>query len=277
LLNIRRMTAPEVSFAVDLAYREGLNPGLHDAVCFAATDSNGFFLAEVAGEPVACLAALALDNSLGHLGLHIVKPSFRGKGLGKLLLQRGLEYLGKRSIGLNCPRPRQEYYRQFGFQPSFTIRRSVGIGVGGEVSPRVTSLRELPFKDLLTYDQNIFAASRPDFLKHWLEQDDSVALGIQDRGRTVGYGVLRKCRLGYRLGPLFANTAAAAATLYDSLTAGIAGQPVFLDLPEVNTAALALAEQRGLSVVIDAVRMYANKEPAAPIGRIFGITALEIG
>ena len=41
------MRREEVAFAIDLAAREGWNPGLHDAECFFAADPDGFLIGEL--------------------------------------------------------------------------------------------------------------------------------------------------------------------------------------------------------------------------------------
>ena len=56
-LAIRTMRREEVAFAIDLAAREGWNPGLHDAECFFSADPGGFLIGELDGEPVGCISA----------------------------------------------------------------------------------------------------------------------------------------------------------------------------------------------------------------------------
>jgi len=46
------MNEDELNLALEWAAAEGWNPGLDDAKCFYAADPNGFFLGELAGEPV---------------------------------------------------------------------------------------------------------------------------------------------------------------------------------------------------------------------------------
>ena len=43
---IRPMRRAQVDSAIELAAREGWNPGLHDATCFHAADPMGFLVAE---------------------------------------------------------------------------------------------------------------------------------------------------------------------------------------------------------------------------------------
>jgi len=52
---------------------------------------------------------------------------------------------------------------------------------------------------------------------------------------------------------------------------------VYLDTPEVNQAAAALAERYNMKVAFETARMYTGKNPVLPIDRLFGVTSFEIG
>ena len=76
------MRRDELAFAIDLAAREGRNPGLHDADCFFAADPDGFLIGELNAEPVGCISAISYAGRYGFVGLYIVRPEFRGQGFG---------------------------------------------------------------------------------------------------------------------------------------------------------------------------------------------------
>ena len=92
-----------------------------------------------------------------------------------------------------------------------------------------------------------------------------------------GYGVIRRCQTGFKVGPLFAETEEGADALFRSLVAEAGSEPVFLDLPEPNPAAQALAARYGFSPVFGTARMYRGPDPRLPLSRIFGITTFELG
>jgi GNAT superfamily N-acetyltransferase len=82
---IQTMRRDEVGFAIELAAAEGWNPGLHDAGCFHAADPGGFLVARCGGETVGCIAAVSYGGCFGFIGLYIVVPRWRGKGIGRHL------------------------------------------------------------------------------------------------------------------------------------------------------------------------------------------------
>jgi GNAT superfamily N-acetyltransferase len=273
---IRRMNTAEVNLAIDWAANEGWNPGLNDGKCFYGTDPNGFFIGELSGMPVGCISAVAYDDNFGFIGLYIVKPECRGKGYGIRLWNTAIEYLGDRNIGLDGVLAQQGNYERSGFRLAYKNVRYEGF-VKGKRSAHVVGLDQIPFQDLLLYDSQIFPAPRQQFLKRWVTQPGSAAYGFLDGTKLHGYGVIRPCRIGYKIGPLFADREEAAESLLVDLANKADGAPVYLDVPEVNTAAVSIAERHDMHVVFETVRMYTKKPCLSQIHRVFGVTTFELG
>ncbi|TCK38916.1 ribosomal protein S18 acetylase RimI-like enzyme [Paraburkholderia sp. BL8N3] len=278
--SIRRMTPGDVELALEWAAAEGWNPGRHDARCFFAADPQGFFIGEQGGEPVGCVSAVAYGDGFGFIGLYIVKPEFRGKGLGMRLWEAGMAYLGDRNIGLDGVVAQQANYRRSGFRLAYRNIRFEGTAqgsAGGGAPPGIVELPAVPFGQLVDYDSLMFSAPRPAFLRAWCDQPGAVARGAMKDGGLRGYGVLRPCRSGYKIGPLFADESATAAALHDALVAAVPGETVFLDVPEVNAAAVALAVRRDMKSVFETARMYTGEPPGVPVERVYGVTTFELG
>ena len=277
---IRRMSRDEVSLAIEWAASEGWNPGLHDAECFCMADPNGFFLGELNGQPIGCISAAAYDAAFGFIGLYIVKPEFRGRGFGLQLWNEAMQYMGNRNVGLDGVVAQQDNYRKSGFQLAYRNIRCQGSHFGKPPTPLGTAveLSTLPFEDIVTFDQAFFPAPRREFLKRWIHQPDTHALGvIGDSGQIVGHGVIRTCRMGFKIGPLFAKDEQIAESLLLSLAEYASGAPVFLDIPEVNPGAIALVKRYNMESVFETARMYTHGEPALPLHQIFGVTTFELG
>lgn len=278
---VRRMTRAEVNIALDWAAAEGWNPGIHDADCFYATDPNGFLIGELEGEPIACLSAVAYDECFGFLGLYIVKPECRGKGFGLQLWNAGLAYLGQRNIGLDGVVTQQENYRKSGFKLAYRTIRYEGSGYEGSggrfENQNVVNLSVLPFKEVMAYDSGLFPVQRPRFLRCWIEQPEGAALGMVRHGQLIGYGVLRACRRGFKIGPLFADDAGSVEQLFLALASQAPDAPIFLDVPASNPAAVDLAQRHMMKQVFETARMYTHEPPLLPLERCFGVTTLELG
>lgn len=277
-LEIHCMNREEVGLAVEWAAREGWNPGLHDAECFYAADPRGFFLARRDGEPVGALSAVAYDERFGFAGFYIVKPGCREQGIGHALAARATAYMGNRVVGNDAVVAQQETYKALGFVLAYRNIRYRGMAVSGRVGfPGVVSLSAVPFADLAAYDRVCFPAPRAAFLKCWISRPDGAALGFVESGRLTGYGVLRKCRQGYKIGPLFAESEDIAETLFSSLTRPIAGEEFFLDIPEPNEGAGRLVRRHAMDKVFETARMYRKEAPSVPLDKIYGVTSFELG
>jgi Acetyltransferase (GNAT) domain len=88
--------------------------------------------------------------------------------------------------------------------------------------------------------------------------------------------VIRPCRSGRRIGPLVADDRAAAEAVFAALLANGAGE-VFLDVPSVNSEAVALAHDHGLTPVFETARMYTGAIRPVRLKRVFGVTTFELG
>ena len=108
----------------------------------------------------------------------------------------------------------------------------------------------------------------------WLGQAEAKTLLALKGEEIVGYGVSRRCRSGYKIGPLFADDTDAAEGLLGELATN---EPFFLDVPEVNKAAVELAEKYKMAKVFETARMYKGEAPIIPLQKVFGVTSFELG
>lgn len=276
---IRTMSREEMDMAVDWAAAEGWNPGLYDADAFYAADPKGFLLGEIHHQPVATISVVKYGETFGFLGFYIVKPGYRGQGYGMRIWNAGLQYLAGRNIGLDGVVVQQSNYRKSGFKLAYRNIRYEGFNGGGSPQKSETiPLSRVPFAAIAAYDRPFFPDDRRGFLKAWLNQPESIALGILHQGKLSGYGMVRVCRSGYKIGPLFADRPELAEDLFLSLQSRTKpGGPIYLDIPEVNRHAVALVERHRMKAVFETARMYTGAFPDLPFDRLFGVTTFELG
>jgi GNAT superfamily N-acetyltransferase len=279
MYEIRRMTRDELDLAVEWAAAEGWNPGTDDASAFYAADPEAFFLGILDGEPAGSISAVKYGPDFGFLGFYIVRPELRGRGYGLQLWQEAMRRFRDENIGLDGVLAQEENYRHSGLRSAYHHVRYHGVAQR-DAEPRaaLTPVRDVPFDDVLAYDASIFPAERAPFLRAWLSMNGANAVAAVDAGRVRGYGVTRACREGFKVGPLFADDRATAEALFSGLAGELPqGAPLFLDVPQAHGEAVALAEARGMEPVFETVRMYTKGEPDRPLGKVFGVTSLELG
>lgn len=276
---IRPATREELDIPIEWAAKEGWNPGLHDADAFYKTDPKGFLLGLLNGEPIASISAVAYDDKFGFLGFYIVKPEYRDKGYGIQIWNEALKYLPTQNIGLDGVVAQQENYKKSGFKLAYGNIRYEGTGLDQtENNPEVVLLKVVPFEQLRNYDDQIFPTSRPVFLQSWIQQPESLAIGFIKDETLLGYGMVRKCRTGFKVGPLFADTKEVANTLFQHMRGFVgANSSIFLDVPGVNKDAVALTEIYQMKPMFETARMYNKETPNIPINKVFGVTTFELG
>jgi len=277
-LTIRVMERADLDRALDWAAAEGWNPGLTDGNCFRAADPAGFLVACLGDEPVASISVVRYSADFGFLGFYIVRPEQRGCGFGFRLWQAGMDRLDGCTIGLDGVVAQQANYAKSGF---VLAHRNVRYGGTPRIqAPEDERLRVVGpdmIEAILAYDCPFFPAPREAFLRCWLKPNTRIAMALVEADEVKGYGVLRECRSGFKIGPLFADGEEEASRLFRALAAKANGACIFLDLPEPNEAAVRLASRHGLAPVFETARMYRGPKPDLPLARIYGISTFELG
>jgi hypothetical protein len=269
------MGVEEAELALEWAAAEGWNPGRHDAGAFLAADPDGFLVGELGGEPAATIGCVRYGDGFGFVGLCIVRRELRGRRLGMELWRAGHERFGDRTVGLDAVDAQVANYQRSGYVAAgHTYRYRAERGGapadgGGQIAP-------VDYEDAAGLDARAFPGPREAFLRAWLAQPEGRALGLHRDGDLAGYGVLRRCREGRTVGPLFAVDASAAERVLDGLVAGLE-EPYTLDVPRDNFAATELAERRGMEPIFRVSRMYRADPPRHERDLVFGVTSLQLG
>ncbi|NSY37180.1 GNAT family N-acetyltransferase [Leisingera sp. ANG59] len=277
---IRPLESAEIRTAVDWAAREGWNPGPQDAACFASVDPQGFWGGYLGGQMIACISVVNYGEAFAFLGFYIVAPEFRGQGYGYALWQKALEHAGGRVVGLDGVVDQQDNYRRSGFELAYRNIRFGGVPSGGLEASEDYELTALsaPAAELEVLDTRVFPAPRRGFWQQWLGAEGHISFAAHQDGRLSGFGTLRPCGSGCKIGPLVAvSRPAAEAVLARLLQEVPAGQEVFLDVPEPHAAAADLARGLGLEPVFETARMYRGPAPQLETDLIFGVTSFELG
>lgn len=284
------MTSTEVNTLIRWAADEGWNPGLDDAEAFHQADPEGFIMACDNGELQAGISVIRQGQNHGFLGLYICRPDQRGKGIGWSVWQAGMQYLTGRSIGLDGVVAQQENYRKSGFEFAYrnirfagstqTIRtapaRSTAAASSGITGCRPLASADLPA--LLSMDTKVHGLDRGSFLNHWLsDTDHRCSLAHEGSDGLTGFGTIRQCVEGFKIGPLIAQDPDTAQLLLQELTRLVDARHIILDVPEPNLAAMRLAELSGLSAVFETARMYKGAPPRYQLEQLYGVTTLELG
>ncbi|MDD2331795.1 MAG: GNAT family N-acetyltransferase [Candidatus Cloacimonetes bacterium] len=278
-MTIRKAMPEELSWIRSLASQEGWNPGVDDMPAFYAQDPQGFLVGELEGKPIGTISCVRYENNFGFIGFYIVLPEYRGKGYGKQLFECALKELEGRCTGLDGVPSEIGTYERYGFKLAHNNIRFEYINrIGSHHDPFAVDAFEVATSALEEYDLKHFQYPRKAFLRKWLDMPKGESKVYLSSGRIKGYGTIRKCSRGYKIGPLFADDALVADALFQSLcsTADLRSE-IYLDVPEVNPQAVKFATKYGMQKVFGTARMYLGSPKELPLGDIFGITSFELG
>lgn len=265
------MTLADAELALDWAAGEGWNPGRHDAASFLAPDPGGMLVGLVDGAPAATIACVNYGDAFGFVGLYIVREDLRGQGHGLELWDAGHAHFAGRPSGLEAVEAQIPNYTRSGYVAGGWTQRWEGRGGGPAQAAEPVTV-----PDVLELDGRGFGVERAAFLHGWLGQPEAVALGVWRNGRLAAYGVRRRCREGWKVGPLFATGLDDASTVLDGLVADLEG-PYWIDIPRAHPHATRLATDRQMTPVFRTARMVRGSTPPRDDGVVFGVTSLELG
>ena len=275
---IRRMTKSDLDIAISWAAKEGWNPGLFDRDAFYNTDHKGFFMGFLNGKPISCISAVSYGKDFGFIGLYIVHANHRNKGYGIKIWDKAIKYLKMQNIGLDGVVGQQENYKKSGFRLAYRNIRYEGNGKKYEVvNKNLINVKYIPFDVLVKFDSKFFPLSRPLFLKHWIEEPESLTLCFLKNDKLLGYGMIRKCVTGYKIGPLFADTKLIAEDIFRELNNFAVDSLIVIDIPEANKEAIELVNKYKMKPMFETARMYTKKPPIINLNKVFGVTTFELG
>ncbi|WP_136442613.1 GNAT family N-acetyltransferase [Pacificoceanicola onchidii] len=272
----RTATLPELEQILDWAAEEGWNPGLDDAPAFFAADPEGFFVAVGPDDqPVAAISVVNHSADFAFLGLYIVRPAYRGQGIGLALWTHALKHAGPRTVGLDGVEAQQDNYRASGFAHAGGTTR-----YSGEIAARSdTEICEINAEDipaLIAMEAAASGSEKPDYLRVWLTASPNRrTLALSQTGRVTGFCTVRACRTGAKIGPLIAANAADAERLIGHAACLYSG-PIILDVPQSAQALDALCQTLGLGAGFRTARMYRGPFDA-PQPPVFAVASLELG
>lgn len=282
-ISIRKMTRAELDTAVDWARQEGWNPGLHDAEAFWQTDPDGFIALEADGEIIGTGSIVSYDGKFGFMGFFIVRPDMRAQGLGrKLWIERRNRLLARldsvAAIGMDGVFNMQPFYAKGGFQFS---HRDIKMQFTGQKldfdQSCIAQINKSDFAEIAKIDKCCFGFDRTGFLENWLFMKDSVSYCYRKGSDYLGFGTIRRCHSGWKIGPLFASNPEVADQLFRALNTVATDDQIILCVPEKNQAALDMAAQYKMSEFPGCAKMYYGKFPDLPYNEIYGVTSFELG
>ncbi len=270
----------DISAGLGLCRASGWNQTERDWRHFLSADPHAALVAVEKGSVIGTVATLPY-GSFAWISMVLVDPAARGRGIGTLLLHRGLALVPPGvTARLDATPAGEAIYRKLGFAAEYRLAR-LFIGArprGAERAPGARPLVCGDWRQLLDMDADAFGASRASLLERLAADAPEYAWVVERRGRLHGYLLGRHGHVREHLGPLVADSAETADLLLDACLAKHPDRNVFLDVPDDQQAWRARLASIGFAVERPFLRMYRGRlTPAGERSRMYAIAGPEFG
>jgi GNAT superfamily N-acetyltransferase len=255
-MNLRTMTNADIPAGMRLKDLAGWNQTPADWLCFLDASPQGCFAAEVDGKVVGTAATIVYEGRFAWIGMVLVDPEYRGRGIGTRLLERTIEHLDGNGIGtmkLDATPAGRPIYQKLGFVDEYEIerwllKRAVPQGSG---TPGLHSVSDA----VLQLDHETFGADRGHLLRSLAAENPDFILAAERGGEIAGYAFGRRGTLADHLGPWMARDVENATKLVDEFLLRSRREKVFVDALKDRPFVSELLATRGFTVSRPLTRM----------------------
>ena len=283
-IEIRLLAERDVAAAMRLKEAAGWNQTEEDWRRLLRLGPRGCFGATDGERLVATTTATAYGRALAWVGMVLVDPEFRRRGIATALVSAALDSLEAEGVGavkLDATPEGAPVYESLGFEAELMIERWAG-AARGHSSGHATRDGAAPpdlVERVFEFDRRAFGADRGKLLQAlWEEACVKPSLSVGDKGHLRGYGLARRGSRAAYVGPVVAEEAGAAALLMDEVLERIGEGPVYVDLNSTFEGGARELAARGFIKQRELVRMRrGDKTAAGTSGSVFAIAGPEVG
>jgi ribosomal protein S18 acetylase RimI-like enzyme len=207
--------------------------------------------------------------SLASIGMILVTPACRGRGLARAMMRHCLAAAGSTPVTLIATEQGEPLYRALGF---VEVERVCRVLVApGVPAPRLAPITARDLEPVTRLDAEMLGGDRRTLLAALLARAEASAVASDGRGRIRGFGFAVRQAGRLAIGPVAAREADDALTILRSLAAGHDAE-VRVDVPTRQTRILEALAELGARPSADAPLMLYGA--ATMPGRRDGIYAL---
>jgi GNAT superfamily N-acetyltransferase len=259
-MQLRVMQQKDIPGALRLNQLAGWNQTEADWGRLLAASPSGCFVMEDGAMVVGTATTLCYDHRFAWIGMVLVDPGFRNRGIGSKLLQRTIDYLdsiGIPTLKLDATPLGKPLYEKLGFVSEYRIDRwtlkrtppDAGTVVTGRLPGQLLS-------EVLTRDREIFGADRSALLCSLDEQAPDLTLAVGNDRQLDGYAFGRHGLFADHLGPWIARDHSAAQGMLERFLQKSPRDTVIADALEANPTAGQILGSAGFTITRPLTRMY---------------------
>jgi len=257
-LKIRRMKEYDLPFAQAVRAFSGWNQTQQDWDRILLYEPRGCFVAEWNGQLAGTAATVSYGDVMGWIGMVLVHPDFRRRGIASALLNHCIVVLRSvvRCIKLDATPEGKKVYDRLGFRTEYNLSRwERTLTAGGSVET-LCLIEERDWLSLVKLDAPIFGADREQWLRMLVKDSRRALLIRDDHSAVTAYGLARAGERAEYLGPVVATRPADGEALVRKLLDETRQEIVYWDIPDDNKEAVSLAEELGFVRQRPFIRMW---------------------
>jgi GNAT superfamily N-acetyltransferase len=279
-MEIRLLGESDLPAALRLKELAQWNQTENDWLRLLRLEPNGCFCATIKDNVVATTTTTTYKRELAWVGMVLVDPAHRRRGIATKLMQVAMGYLSKagvETIKLDATPAGRTVYENLGFKEESLIERWEGVA---DLPPTARgTLDTTALGDALILDRDAFGADRSKLIEMLFEESSFEPVAAKNSaGRLTGYALARRGTAASYVGPFVANEANATTALLDGVLGQMNGQRVYVDLNSEFERGRQILSERGFAKQRDLIRMsYGNESSAGVSPSIMAIAGPEVG
>lgn len=195
----------------------------------------GAFVGTYGGKKVGTVVTITYEEAFSWIGMVLVDPRFRGKGMGTSLLKAALDYaLPVGPVLLDATAMGQPLYHSLGFQnigevARLTLAKPISISASSNLI--IKAVQNEYLAPMITYDQGKVKFNRAVVIEDFFQRTPEYALVAYQNERIVGYCLGRVGSRFEHIGPLVADHKEVAKALLSCALAAAPQRSLIMDVP----------------------------------------------
>jgi len=280
-ISFRNFTETDIGLGMELKNISGWNQTESDWKRYLLLEPDGCFVALYDGKEVGTATAINYEKRFGWIGMVLVHPQYRRKGIGTALLQKAIQYLkgiGVETIKLDATAEGRKVYIPLGFREEYDLDRRQGIGIAFSCD-EFPLIHEKDLNDIIKFDAHTFGADRGNVLRSLIKENPNKSFIARNRdGKIEGYITARKGFNACQIGPWVSKSPSLSNELFASMLNKLAGEKTFIDTPRQNEDGVEIIEKHGFTIQRGFTRMFLgnNAHPGTP-SYIYATSSAEKG
>lgn len=282
-MRFRKMEFTDIPAGVQLCRSAGWNQLPRDWEFFLTRDPEGSVVCEDdQGAVIGTVTTIRYDGRFAWIGMVLVDPLHRRKGIGRRLLEEaGLLLTNERCVKLDATPAGREVYTKLGYKDEYNLNRMVA----HKIDHRQLNSRHavIPFttNDLArikAFDKKVFGADRVPLLSWLLAGSPTLAFKVEEGNNVSGYCFGRQGVEYTHIGPVVADSLMVAQSLVSAALKLCKNKSVIMDVPDHDEVWRRWLASVGFTLLRPFVRMYAgdNRYPGIPANQ-YAILGPEFG